>query len=244
MCCCPERLSQAGQLNKEEHKVLSLGRNKPRILWGTPSREPGKALGHLVSTNLTKGHQKVNCALGRVGSIVTSRSRRGSLLAQHCGAYPWTAVSSLGLPSVRETGTYWSQTLGNISFLDLMVRVTKHHDRLPREVVEFPSLEMFKSCLDVVLGKKVQMDGFQRSLLTSTILSFSKAGVGAAGESSCLLDFWLSSLPFPLLLLPLAMVKYNFSNQLDFLVWKWSCFCIRSRVILGMFLVSIKSTLL
>lgn len=110
MCCCPEGPSQAGQLNKEEHKVLSLGRNNPRILWGTPSWETGKALGHLVSTKMTKGHQKVNCALGRVGTIVTSRSRRGSLLAQHWGAHPWTLVPSLGLLSVRETETYWRES--------------------------------------------------------------------------------------------------------------------------------------
>ncbi|KFV83675.1 hypothetical protein N308_06008, partial [Struthio camelus australis] len=32
------------------------------------------------------------------------------------------------------------------------VRVTEHWNRLPREVIEFPSLEIFKNHLDPVMG--------------------------------------------------------------------------------------------
>jgi len=35
------------------------------------------------------------------------------------------------------------------------VRVTEHQHRLPREVVELPSLEMFHSYLDIVLANQL-----------------------------------------------------------------------------------------
>ena len=43
----------------------------------------------------------------------------------------------------------------NISKHFFTVRVTKHWYRFPREVVESPSLEIFKSCLDMGLGNRL-----------------------------------------------------------------------------------------
>lgn len=40
----------------------------------------------------------------------------------------------------------------NIRKCFFTVSVTKHWHRFPREVVEPPSLEIFKSCLDTILG--------------------------------------------------------------------------------------------
>ncbi|KFP99391.1 hypothetical protein N329_00688, partial [Haliaeetus albicilla] len=39
----------------------------------------------------------------------------------------------------------------NIRKHGFTVRVTEHRHRLPREAVESPSLEIFRSCLDTVL---------------------------------------------------------------------------------------------
>lgn len=59
--------------------------------------------------------------------------------------------------------------------------MTEHWNRSPREAVECPSLEMFKTHLDAILcnlhwvnllGREVGLDDFQRSYPTSTVLWF------------------------------------------------------------------------
>jgi len=48
--------------------------------------------------------------------------------------------------------------------------VTEYWNRLPREVVESPSPQIFKTRLDKGFGRGVGLDDLQRSLPTPTIL--------------------------------------------------------------------------
>jgi len=47
------------------------------------------------------------------------------------------------------------------------LRVTEHRHRLPREVVESPSLDIFKSCLDTVLGNWLWVALLEQGLWTT-----------------------------------------------------------------------------
>lgn len=106
MCCCPEGPDQAGQLNKEEHKILSLG-------LGLGEEQAQDTLG-----DTQQGTRK--------GSGEPGEHQEGELCLgpcwEHChqvqeGIPPCSSLwsSSLdccvqfGLPSVRETGTYWKE---------------------------------------------------------------------------------------------------------------------------------------
>ena len=71
-------------------------------------------------------YPKGDCSKSRVGlfSLVTGRGEMASSCAR--GALGWISGKTTE-------------------------RVVKHWNRLPREVVESPSLDVFKNCLDVVL---------------------------------------------------------------------------------------------
>lgn len=95
-------------------------------------------------------------------------------ICKECGERFFSAVSG---ERTRATGTNWNKwCFLNIRDHFFTARVTDHCHRLPREVVESPSLKIYRS-LVMALGKKLPLleqtggtDDLQGSLPISTIL--------------------------------------------------------------------------
>lgn len=76
------------------------------------------------------------------------------------GSFQWCPVRGS-----EATDTYWN-TEGSLWIPFFTVRVTEHWYRLPREVVDYPSFEIFKSHVNMVLGNGLYMVPLERGRWT------------------------------------------------------------------------------
>ena len=139
-CCHPEGPQQAEETGQHEPHEVQYG----EVQSAAPEKEQPYAPVHAGGTLVGK-------QLGRKGSLIdVYKYQKGGCKEDRASLVPV-------VPSARTGGNGHKLKHKRISLNTrkhfFTVRVTEHWHRLPRELLESPSLEKaVKSCLDMVLG--------------------------------------------------------------------------------------------